>query len=293
VRLCEGVSPVIAIDGPARSGKKIRERRREAGKEHRQSGRHEIITTKISLELLFSTCDVVIVDRAPCTRSEAVLKVLQDEADGEGRGRVVAACSHLDRGATGCLLVALHSNAARFLAAAQAEGHVRVIYQALVWGRLPADGEIRAKLLVAGSDAEHRAHVSPKGRPAITRFKSIAVYEAPSVGNSDERRQESSVASADDGKHRKVVTLVECEPVTGHPDQVCAHLHHIGHRLVGDTKYGREAGARDLAWCPRLFLHCTGVEGQGLSGHFRAESPLRPDIAAVLDRLQPERSTNN
>ena len=67
-----------------------------------------------------------------------------------------------------------------------------------------------------------------------------------------------------------VYSLVECRPLTGRTHQIRAHLAHVGHALVADTKYGKKQGQRDArsGTAPRLFLHCARLS-------YRTRSPGR------------------
>ena len=57
----------------------------------------------------------------------------------------------------------------------------------------------------------------------------------------------------------------------------------IGHPLVSDTQYKTKLGKRQLAWCPRLFLHSERVALEDLEGDMLdAEAALPPDLVDVL-----------
>jgi len=61
--------------------------------------------------------------------------------------------------------------------------------------------------------------------------------------------------------------------------QIRCHLAHLGHPLVGDTKYG---GLVSL-WCDRLPLHCLSLEAKGLSGDtLTTFAPIPEDLLLAL-----------
>jgi 23S rRNA pseudouridine1911/1915/1917 synthase len=83
-------------------------------------------------------------------------------------------------------------------------------------------------------------------------------------------------------------SLVEFYPKTGRTHQIRIHARHIGHAIVADEFYaGRKTARNDRKWCPRLFLHASGIKFKhpesGKEVNF--ESPLPPDLADILKVL--------
>lgn len=61
--------------------------------------------------------------------------------------------------------------------------------------------------------------------------------------------------------------------------QIRCHLAHLGHPLVGDTKYG----GRMALWCDQLPLHCLLMVATDLSGKpLRCFAPVPPDFLVAL-----------
>jgi 23S rRNA pseudouridine1911/1915/1917 synthase len=152
---------------------------------------------------------------------------------GPGRPGIV---HRLDRGTTGCLVVARHRAAHEALAKSFAERTVDKHYLAVVWGR-PRQrfGAVDAPIGRHPVDRQRMA-VRPRGRPALTRWRTLA-----STGP---------------------VSLLEVELATGRTHQIRVHLKHLGHPLVGDPVYGepRHRGLRGgarlaLESFPRPALH--------------------------------------
>jgi 23S rRNA-/tRNA-specific pseudouridylate synthase len=68
--------------------------------------------------------------------------------------------------------------------------------------------------------------------------------------------------------------------------QIRAHLAWLGHPVAGDVEYGGEAAA--LPGLTRHALHAArlGLESPD-GGRVVVESPLPPELAALLDGLPP------
>lgn len=85
--------------------------------------------------------------------------------------------------------------------------------------------------------------------------------------------------------------LVEIESAAASAEAICRRLARAGEPLLGDTRYGHAASNRhffERHFLDRPFLHCASIElahprtGTAL----RIESPLAPDLAAVLAHLR-------
>ena len=85
--------------------------------------------------------------------------------------------------------------------------------------------------------------------------------------------------------HEPVPTsLLECRLETGRTHQIRVHLRSIPHPVVGDDLYG---GARSTLPMSRPFLHALTLafDHPRTGERVTFESPLAPDLAAVLARL--------
>ena len=79
-------------------------------------------------------------------------------------------------------------------------------------------------------------------------------------------------------------SLLRARLRTGRRHQIRRHLAHLGHQIVGDTKYGKGGINRWLRAefeLPRLFLHATRLE----CGLFRVTAPVAPDLVRFLHRF--------
>ena len=188
---------------------------------------------------------------------------------GPGRPGIV---HRLDRGTTGCLVVARNRRAHEALARAFATREIDKRYLAVVWGRpRQAFGVIDAPIGRHPADRQRMA-VRPRGRPALTRWRALA-----SAGP---------------------VSLVEFDLATGRTHQIRVHARHLGHPLVGDPVYGatRERGRRDAARraleeFPRPALHAWRIAFPHPQDGRRVEcaAPVPDDLRALWQAATAER----
>ena len=183
--------------------------------------------------------------------------------------RVGGAAQRLDLETSGCVLFARDRAAWERLHDQLRRRVVEKVYLALVQGRVSAGGVCTVPLAQRGGkvlpapDQEAEDRLRQKGlspRPAETRFEV-------------ERRF---------ARH----TLLRVRIVTGAMHQIRAHLAWLGWPVAGDLLYGGEAVA--LPGLGRHFLHAArlGVESPD-GGRLVVESPLPPELAAVLAALPP------
>jgi 23S rRNA pseudouridine1911/1915/1917 synthase len=171
----------------------------------------------------------------------------------------------LDKDTSGLLVVAKTDAAHADLVRQHQARTMQKEYLALVLGTpTPPTGLIDAPIGRHPRDRKQQA-VLPEGRPARTRYAIELAY-----GH---------------------LTLLRARLETGRTHQIRVHFAFIGHPIVGDPVYGRRAAREAKALgLSRQFLHATRL-GFTLpsSGAWREfESPLPPDLAAVLARLEAE-----
>jgi 23S rRNA pseudouridine955/2504/2580 synthase len=186
-------------------------------------------------------------------------------------GEPLELAHRLDRGTSGCLLVARKPSSLRTLHALLREGRFEKGYLALVcghWnlGRKRIDAPLRTDIRVGG---ERTVKVHPGGKPSVSEFRPVQTFGT---------RASRSVRA----------TLLEVALHTGRTHQIRVHAAHAGHPVVGDEKYGDEAFNRRMRelGLTRLFLHAHRVsfEWPG-GGTFSVSAPLPAELRAVLDRL--------
>lgn len=139
---------------------------------------------------------------------------------GEQRPGIV---HRLDKDTSGCLVVARNDAAHQHLSAQFAGRSVTKIYLAVVAGKLASpSGTIDAPI---GRHPVHRKKMTVRDGGRTSRTDYRVVRELPGA------------------------SLVECVLHSGRTHQIRVHMKHLGHPLLGDVIYGREASA------PRLMLH--------------------------------------
>lgn len=171
----------------------------------------------------------------------------------------------LDRGTSGCLLLAKTRTALTSLHRQMREGGMDKRYLALVRGRWRGRGRSVRTVLEKGrlQSGERMVRVAEEGQEAESYFTPRRSYA-----------------------HE---TLVEIRLVTGRTHQARVHAAHLGHPIAGDDKYGDRDFNREMRGLGlrRLFLHAARLEfvhpTSGCKVH--AQSPLPADLQAVLDRL--------
>jgi len=173
----------------------------------------------------------------------------------------------LDRGTSGCIMVAKKRSFLRHLQAAlRHKRGVRKVYQALVLGQWPAQRQrVDAPLLKLESNngKERIVKVHPEGKASLTEFRILHAYTD--------------------------YTLVEARPLTGRTHQIRVHAQSAGHSLAGDEKYGDDEANERLRklGVRRLFLHAAELafELPGESELTVVRAPLSEDLAVALKAL--------
>ena len=135
-----------------------------------------------------------------------------------GFKRPPAAMHRLDQDTSGCLLFARHPSSRAQFQQAFESGTVEKYYIAVVAGEVGQEGVIDLPLAkVSSAEAGWRMRGDPAGKPAVTRWRRLAIRE----GNS----------------------LVEFRPATGRTHQIRVHAREgLGGGIVGDRVYGVPGG---------------------------------------------------
>jgi 23S rRNA pseudouridine1911/1915/1917 synthase len=235
----------------------------------------------IPLRVVFEDADLLVIDKpaglvvhpAPGHRSGTLVNALLHHiADLSGIGGVLrpGIVHRLDKDTSGLMVVAKNDATHRALSAALKRREIARVYTAAAWGHLQQDVvEVAAPIARSRSDRKRMA-VLPDGRPALTRLRRLARWQA--------------------------ADLLRVELESGRTHQIRVHLAHIGHPVVGDLIYGAGAArgmsgparrwADDLARrVPRQFLHAAELQfrhprtGQLL----RFEAALPPDLSVAAE----------
>jgi len=154
--------------------------------------------------------------------SHFLLQALRDQI-----GVRVHPVHRLDKGTSGVVVFALHTEAARRLAAAFRDGCVQKTYVAIVRGWAPAQRDVDHPLRDLPDRMARRRTID--SRPAFTEVRCLARAElAAAVGRYATARY----------------SLVACRPRTGRKHQIRRHLKHLRHPVIGDANYGDGAHNR-------------------------------------------------
>lgn len=144
----------------------------------------------------------------------------------------------IDKGTSGCLLLARSSAALKQLQAGFKARRVIKSYHALVHGRWPQHLEEINVALQKSAEAggERSVSVSEQGQQAITHFSLL--------------------------KHYKQHSLILAKPKTGRTHQIRVHAQFAGFPLCGDEKYSSSEQRKQLSslGLSRLCLHAYSIE---------------------------------
>ena len=171
----------------------------------------------------------------------------------------------LDRDTSGCLLIARRMGALRMLHALMRENAVEKRYLTLVKGSWDLGAKriavpLRTDTRVGG---ERTVRAAAAGKPSVSDFRPVQFFG-------------------------RTATLMEVTLRTGRTHQIRVHAAHAGHPVAGDAKYGDRAFNEQLEplGLDRMFLHAHSLSfawPQG--GEFSVNTPLPPELAAVVDAL--------
>lgn len=169
----------------------------------------------------------------------------------------------LDRGTSGCLVLALDEDTTRILGDAFAEGRIEKTYVALVRGRPKEERFTIDSPVPKDEGSEERV----EARTDFVRLGSMMV-----------------------GPER-MVTLVRAFPKTGRLHQIRRHLRHIHCAICGDTTYGDNKVnklVRAELGLHRLALHAERIafEHPAIGVRLEVEAPWPRDMSDAIAALR-------
>ena len=173
----------------------------------------------------------------------------------------------LDRDTSGLVLIAKNARVLRELHAQLRANQVDKVYWACTVGKWPAyQRSVSAPLAKAHAPSgERTVRVSTNGKRSRTEFKVI------------ERFQQAS--------------LLEVKPISGRTHQIRVHVQHVGHPILGESKYMCEK-SQELTvsiGLKRLFLHAKSLSFELSGEHFELNCPIDQELESVLARLRGAR----
>ena len=174
----------------------------------------------------------------------------------------------LDRDTSGCLIVARNTASLRILHALFREEDTTFEKRYLTllrgqWdlGKKRIDAPLRTDTRVGG---ERTVRVDASGKPSLSEFRPVQFF----------------------GRR---ATLMEVALFTGRTHQIRVHAQHAGHPVAGDERYGDDAFNDEMRTLGlnRMFLHAHSVSFEWPEGgQFSVNTPLPPELATVVDKLE-------
>jgi len=173
----------------------------------------------------------------------------------------------LDRDTSGLVLVAKNARTIRSLHKQLRNDCVDKRYLALVAGKWPAyQKSVSAPLAKRHtSSGERIVKVAPEGKAAKTEMQVVERFPG--------------------------ATLIEAKPVSGRTHQIRVHTQHIGHPILGDSKYQNDQSqaVSVTAGLKRLFLHARAIAFELAGERYELECPLDAELESVLRGLRSQR----
>jgi 23S rRNA pseudouridine955/2504/2580 synthase len=171
----------------------------------------------------------------------------------------------LDRGTSGCLIVAKRRSALRTLHTLFREGQVDKRYLALVRGDWQLGTvTVDERLVVSREPGIAKVRIGAGGKEALSEFRLVERFG-------------------------KFASLVEATIATGRTHQIRVHAAHLGHPIAGDDRYGDRDFNADTAasGSHRLFLHAHAVQFEWPDSDqtYSISAPLPDDLRRFLDGL--------
>ena len=156
-----------------------------------------------------------------------------------GKNGFIELIHRLDRGTSGCLVLAKKSSVLKKLNNMLANGEIRKTYHAIVAGRWPkASHKIELPLLKKESGIKNGKQVCvdyKSGKKSLTTVSVIEFY----------------------GKNYSLLSL---HPKTGRTHQLRVHTSASGFPIIGDQKYGDNKYSDDKRLNSRMFLHAHQIK---------------------------------
>ncbi|MDP2941329.1 MAG: RluA family pseudouridine synthase [Candidatus Omnitrophota bacterium] len=177
----------------------------------------------------------------PKKESRTLTSILNDDLKEKGMPYRLHPCHRLDRETSGLIIYAKGKSIQQKMMELFRQKKVKKSYVALVNGNL--------------AQKEGAIKIAIEGQAAQTRYKVIEKKEG--------------------------FDIVEVSPLTGRRNQIRVHFKHLGHPILGDTKFAFRRDFKIKA--KRLMLHARDLEFPhpvtGKPIHLRAELP--PDMSVV------------
>jgi 23S rRNA pseudouridine1911/1915/1917 synthase len=164
----------------------------------------------------------------------------------------------LDKGTSGCIVVAKTDLAHKALVAQFKSREVKKIYRAVCWGKFTRpSGRIETVIGRSERDRKKMSASASRGRPAVTDYRVLKQF-------------------AD-------FALVELHIHTGRTHQIRVHMAHIGHPVVGDATYGRAHQTNISVARPLLHAYKLGFTHPRSQEFVEFTAPVPDDMVKMCE----------
>ncbi|MBM3860357.1 MAG: RluA family pseudouridine synthase [Verrucomicrobia bacterium] len=220
----------------------------------------------IPLNVLYEDEDLIVVNKAagmvvhPAagnyehTLVNALLHHCRGGLSGIGGVERPGIVHRLDKGTSGCIVVAKNDTAHCSLVEQFKARKIHKVYRALCWGTFVRPiGRIETDIGRSARDRQKMSARVARGRAALSEYRVL--------------------------KQLTAFALVEVTPHTGRTHQIRVHMAHIGHPLVGDAVYGRARAAEIAVDRPMLHAYKLGFTHPRTGDWLEFEAPVPEDMA--------------
>jgi 23S rRNA pseudouridine1911/1915/1917 synthase len=164
----------------------------------------------------------------------------------------------LDKGTSGCIVVAKTDFAHQALVAQFKSRGVKKVYHAVCWGKFErASGRIETVIGRSERDRKKMSARVARGRNAVTDYRVLKQFAE--------------------------FTLVELHIHTGRTHQIRVHMAHIGHPIVGDGTYGRARQTNISVARPLLHAYKLGFTHPRSQQFVEFTAPVPEDMVRLCE----------
>lgn len=220
----------------------------------------------IPLNVLYEDADLIVVNKVagmvvhPAagnyehTLVNALLHHCRGQLSGIGGVERPGIVHRLDKGTSGCIVVAKNDTAHCSLVEQFKARKVRKVYRAICWGKFIRQyGRIETDIGRSARDRQKMSARVARGRAALSEYRVL--------------------------KQLTGFALVEVTPHTGRTHQIRVHMAHIGHPLVGDAVYGRARATEIAVDRPLLHAYKLSFTHPRTGAWMEFEAPVPGDMA--------------
>ena len=222
----------------------------------------------IALDILFEDSDLIVVNKPaglvvhPAAGNQehtlvnALLYHCRGELAGIGGVERPGIVHRLDKGTSGCIVVAKTNLAQRALVSQFKSREVKKICGAVCWGKFERpSGRIETVIGRSERDRKKMSARTSRGRPAVTDYRVLKQFAE--------------------------FAQVEVHIHTGRTHQIRVHMAHIGHPVVGDTTYGRARTTNISVARPLLHAYKLSFTHPRSGKFMEFTAPVPDDIVKV------------